>query len=51
MQVNGSGGSLSGDQQDRLRANQAELGSRSQAAEASISSWTKLITQINSGND
>ena len=44
MQVNGSGGSLSGDQQDRLRANQAELGSRSQAAEASI---VQSVEQLN----
>ena len=36
MQVSGGGADLSGDQQDRLRANQAELNSRSQAADASI---------------
>jgi HlyD family secretion protein len=44
MQVNGSGADLSGDQQDRLRANQAELSSRSQAAEASI---VQSIEQLN----
>ena len=44
MQFNGSGGNLSADQQDRLRANQAELSSRSQAAEASIA---QLIEQLN----
>ncbi len=44
MQVSGGGADLSGDQQDRLRANQAELNSRSQAADASI---TQTIEQLN----
>jgi HlyD family secretion protein len=45
MQVNGGGGNLSGDQQDRLQANQAELGSRSQAAEANIAQLTEQLNQ------
>lgn len=45
MQVNGGGASLSGDQQDRLRANQAELGSRSQAAEANIAQTIEQLNQ------
>ena len=44
MQVTGGGATLSGDQQDRLRANQAELSSRSQAADANIS---QAIEQLN----
>jgi hemolysin D len=44
MQVTGGGADLSGDQQDRLRANQAELNSRSQAADASI---TQTVEQLN----
>ena len=45
MQVNGSGGNLSGDQQDRLRANQAELSSRSQAADANIAQSVEQLNQ------
>lgn len=45
MQVNGGGGNLSGDQLDRLQANQAELGSRSQAAEANIAQLTEQLNQ------
>lgn len=44
MQLNGGGADLSGDQRDRLRANQSELSSRSQAAEASI---LQTIEQLN----
>jgi len=44
IQVNGGGADLSGDQQDRLVANQAELSSRSQAAQSSI---TQSIEQLN----
>ena len=44
MQVSGGGADLSGDQQDRVKANQAELNSRSQAADASI---TQSIEQLN----
>jgi len=46
MQVSGGGANLSGDQQDRLRANQAELSSRSQAADASISQSIEQLNQI-----
>jgi hemolysin D len=45
MQVNGSGANLSGDQQDRLRANQAELSSRSQVAEANIAQSIEQLNQ------
>ncbi|NUN65290.1 HlyD family efflux transporter periplasmic adaptor subunit [Pseudanabaena biceps] len=45
MQVNGGGADLSGDQQDRLRANQAELSSRSQAADASIAQSVEQLNQ------
>lgn len=44
IQVNGGGADLSGDQQDRLVANQAELSSRSQAAQSSI---TQSLEQLN----
>jgi len=46
MQVSGGGANLSGDQQDRLRANQAELSSRSQAADASIAQSVEQLNQI-----
>jgi hemolysin D len=46
MQVSGGGASLSGDQQDRLLANQAELSSRSQAADASITQSVEQLNQI-----
>jgi len=46
MQVSGGGANLSGDQQDRLRANQAELSSRSQAADASITQSVEQLNQI-----
>ena len=45
MQVNGGGGDLSADQQDRLIANQAELSSRSQAAEANINQSIEQLNQ------
>ncbi|AFY73834.1 multidrug resistance efflux pump [Synechococcus sp. PCC 7502] len=45
MQVNGGGGSLTGDQQDRLNANQAELSSRSQAAEAVVNQSIQQLNQ------
>jgi hemolysin D len=45
MQLNGGGADLSIDQQDRLRANQAELGSRSQAAEANIAQTIEQLNQ------
>jgi HlyD family secretion protein len=45
MQVTGGGATLSGDQQDRLRANQAELSSRSQAADANISQAMEQLNQ------
>jgi HlyD family secretion protein len=45
MQVNGSGGSLSGDQQDRLSANQADLSSKSKAAEAVINQSIQQLNQ------
>ena len=45
MQVTGDGATLSGDQQDRLRANQAELSSRSQAADASIMQSVEQLNQ------
>ncbi|MCX5964561.1 MAG: HlyD family efflux transporter periplasmic adaptor subunit [Cyanobacteria bacterium] len=44
MQLNGGDANLSSDQQDRLEAHQAELGSRSQAAEANI---VQTIEQLN----
>ena len=46
MQVSGGGASLSSDQQDRLTANQAELSSRSQAADASITQSVEQLNQI-----
>ncbi len=46
MQVSGGGANLSGDQQDRLSANQAELSSRSQAADASITQSVEQLNQI-----
>ena len=46
MQVSGGAANLSGDQQDRLRANQAELSSRSQAADASITQSIEQLNQI-----
>ena len=46
MQVSGGGANLSGDQQDRLLANQAELSSRSQAADASITQSVEQLNQI-----
>jgi len=45
IQVNGGDANLSGDQQDRLRANQAELSSRSQAAEANIAQTIEQLNQ------
>jgi hemolysin D len=45
MQVNGGNGDLTGDQQDRLSATTAELNSRSQAAEASISQSMEQLNQ------
>jgi hemolysin D len=45
IQINGGGADLSSDQQDRLRANQAELGSRSQAAEANIAQTIEQLNQ------
>ena len=44
IQLNGGGADLSGDQRERLRANQSELNSRSQAAEANI---LQTIEQLN----
>jgi hemolysin D len=44
IQVNGGDANLTGDQQDRLSANQAELNSRSQVAAASI---TQTMEQLN----
>jgi len=46
IQVNGGGADLSGDQQDRLVANQAELSSRSQAAESSITQSVEQLNQV-----
>jgi hemolysin D len=45
MQVNGGRGSLTGDEQDRLTANQAELSSRSQAGEAVINQTIQQLDQ------
>lgn len=45
MQVNGGGADLTGDQKDRVSAARAELGSRSQAAEANINQSVKQLNQ------
>ncbi|PZV17777.1 MAG: hemolysin D [Pseudanabaena sp.] len=45
MQVNGGGANLTGDQRDRLSASTAELGSRSQAAEANIAQSLEQLNQ------
>ncbi|PZO38656.1 MAG: hemolysin D [Pseudanabaena frigida] len=45
MQVNGDAASLSNDLQDLLAANQAELNSRSQAAEANIAQTIEQLNQ------
>jgi HlyD family secretion protein len=45
IQLNGGDADLSNDQQDRLSANQSELSSRSQAAEANIAQTVEQLNQ------